>query len=225
MKTSWLLVMIILLTMTGCGSNSNSDNIEGDLGTKDNVLEQGDFLELVKEDVFGDEKSIYWDGTTASIKEDPLDSIAIDDGRYGERTLEEVTVSNKFELYYPDDLQDVEIVSETTEDYHMTAKNKNIYVRSVDYETEIKQLTESEDFLAIDKTQLSEHKTYFFEDYELFVGKEETDKGTYVGYVLVFRSALKDKKTYKISVTGIGSLEDIKVCAFDIMNHFNVLFD
>jgi ribonucleotide monophosphatase NagD (HAD superfamily) len=60
-------------------------------------------------------------------------------------------------------------------------------------------------------------------DYELFVGKEETDKGTYVGYVLVFRSALKDKKTYKISVTGIGSLEDIKVCAFDIMNHFNVL--
>ncbi len=224
MKKSWLCVMIILLILAGCGCNNNGDNTEGDLGMKDKELEQGDFFELVKEDVFGDEKSIYWDGTKASLRDDPLDSTEIDDGRYGERVLQQVTVPNKFELYYPDSLQDKEIVCETAENYHIIAKDMNIYVHQVDYEKEKKQLAESASYLAIDKMQLSEHSTKYFDDYELFVGKEETDKGIYVGYVLLFKSALGEKNTYKISVTGIGSLEDIKVCAFDIMNHFTVLF-
>ena len=73
MKTSWLLVMIILLTLTGCGSNSNNDNIEGNLGTKDNVLKQRDFLELVKEDVFGVGTLPYLQGgvTFSGVVEDP----------------------------------------------------------------------------------------------------------------------------------------------------------
>ena len=175
------------------------------------ALEQ--FYKLVEEDKTGDKKSVYWDGKSASMVEDEFDSLDISDGRGMITGTERTGIPDVFELNYPNSIENVVLTSDSEEDYHLTADVVDIRIQLVDFHSN-KQ---------IDASILSKHQTKYFEDYKLYVGLIKTEEETYAGYTLLFESNLNNK-SYMISVAGIGNLEDIKMNALYIMNHFDVSY-
>ena len=229
MKKRWYLIVLAALMLVACDSNKSEKNKEGNENMKEiekstkNGNEWENFYQLLKEDKEGDKKSIYWDGNTASIIDDEFDSFDISDGR-GEITgTKTVTVPGVFELYYPDNLEDIVTVSDKENSYHLTGKNLDIQVQEIDFKSEQKKLEEKTDYKKIKSDILSEHQRKYFKDFELYVGIADTDNGAYAGYTLLFESSLNDK-AYSLSVLGIGNLEEIKMNALYIMNHFEVIF-
>lgn len=226
MRKIWILISLLLsVSLTGCndfaksnsGRNQNMANMEESI----NALEQ--FYKLVEEDKTGDKKSVYWDGKSASMVEDEFDSLDISDGRGGITGTERTGIPDVFELYYPDSIENVVLTSDSEEDYHLTTDVVDIRIQLVDFHSKQEELKEDSSYKEIDGGILSKHQTKYFENYKLYVGLIKTGEETYAGYTLLFQSNLNDK-SYMISVAGIGNLEDIKINALYIMNHFDVSY-
>ena len=185
------------------------------------ALEQ--FYKLVEEDKTGDKKSVYWDGKSASMVEDEFDSLDISDGRGMITGTERTGIPDVFELNYPNSIENVVLTSDSEEDYHLTADVVDIRIQLVDFHSKQEELKKDSSYKQIDASILSKHQTKYFEDYKLYVGLIKTEEETYAGYTLLFESNLNNK-SYMISVAGIGNLEDIKMNALYIMNHFDVSY-
>lgn len=218
--------MLSVLMLAGCGAEKAEKNKEGketmNISTE-KVSETEYFHELWKEDEQGDGKSVYWDGEKAFLIEDPLDSLDITDGRLVVEGTEMKTVPGIFELHYLNKLKNVQVVSEKEDDYHLTAENMDIRVQEVDFSGEKERLDKDSGYRSMETDVLSQHQIKYFKEYGLYMGLADTEKGRYAGYTLIFKSELNGK-SYKLSVLGIGNMEDIKMHALYVMNHFEVLF-
>lgn len=241
MKKYGIVMGVILLCLVGCKAKQASHTEGGKESmtqkeyNQDTKEEKGKeqkkesqeidmFFQLMEEDVVGDEKSVSWDGTQATVIDDVYDSTEISDGRFEMSGREIATVAGVFEFAYPNTLKQVSIKSGQAEDYYLTAENVEIRIQQIEYASEKKNLDENLKYRNIDASSLSEHQTKYFNQYALYMGMVDTDEGCYAGYTLVFESNLA-KRSYRISVDGIGNMADIKATAVYVMNHFDVLFE
>lgn len=229
MKRIILIAVLICFTITACASNKEEN---GKMTNQDTELEISsnneqnnieNYHRLMEEDVTGDGMSVYWDGKAASVVEDQFDQNDIEDGRSVINGATSVKLPLLFEYSYPNHLEDVTVVSDNAENYHVKAKDYDIRFELVDYKNAVEELKQNNNLREIDKSNLSENQTKYFKDYHLYQGIINTQSGDYAGYVLVFESNLDDRQ-YKISCSGLGLIENIKITAFYIMNHFEVLF-
>lgn len=218
MKKEILIVIIMCFMLTACSGRED--------GTMNKNTERShieNFHQLMKEDVAGDGKGVYWDGESASVIDDELDQSDIDDGRNVFTDATTVKLPLIFEYSYPNELEDVTVVNDDAKDYHVTAKDYDIRIELVDYNNAVEKMAENDNFTEIDKSALSANQTKYFDDYYLYRGIVNTANGDYAGYVLLFESNLDDRQ-YKITCSGLGLVERIRMTAFYIMNHFEVLF-
>lgn len=181
------------------------------------------FFSLVEADQQGDEKSVYWDGKKASVIDDEFDSAQIDDGRTLGEGYETAGVPDMFSFQYPNDMKLAEIKSESAEEYCLEAENLEILVRQIDFEKETEAMKNNTNYQMIATEFFPEYVTKYFEQYQLYIGFTDTQNARYAGYTLLFQSNLADR-SYQITVAGIGNMEEIRLRALYIMDHFEVLF-
>ena len=220
MKKKILIAIIMCFMLTACaGKEEGNGTMNSDTGleaTKDIELTHiENFHKLTKEDIIGDRKGVYWDGESASVVEDELDQSDIDDGRNVFSGATTVKLPLIFEYSYPNDLEDVTVVNDDAKDYHVTAKDYDIRIELVDYNSAVEKMAENDNFIEIDKSALSVNQTKYFDDYHLYRGIVNTEQGDYAGYVLIFESNLDDRQ-YKITCSGLGLVERIRMTAFYI---------
>lgn len=218
MKKKILIVIIMCFMLTACaGRKDGTMNKDTELSQIEN------FHKLMNEDAGGDRKGVFWDGESASVVDDELDQSDIDDGRNVFTGATTVKLPLNFEYSYPNELEDVTVVNDDAKDYHVNAKDYDIRIELVDYNNAVEKMAVNDNYIEIDKSALSANQTKYFDDYHLYRGIVNTANGDYAGYVLLFESNLADRQ-YKISCSGLGLVERIRMTAFYIMNHFEVLF-
>lgn len=183
-----------------------------------------EFFELMEQNEYGDKKSVYWDGTSAKEVADEQDSSDVQDGRWNIEKCETITVEDMFEFIYPGDIDEVTLRSVMPENYHMSAPDLDVRIQQIEYDEAIKAAEKRTSLRKVEGEELSQNQTKYFKDYALYLTVTDTGKENYAGYQLFFESNLTDR-AYSISVTGLGNMDDLKVTAFYIMNHFEVLFE
>lgn len=232
MKKSVVVTVLASFCLASCGVKPEgsdtgvkgmTEKVEEVVQTENQRSEIENFQKLMSEEVEGDRKSVYWDGSHAVMREDPLDIADIQDGRYVIEGVQKVTIPDTFEFSYPNALENVVVESKKEEDYHITAKDYDIQIKRIDYEEEKEKIASDPAYVRIEEEVLSPNQTKYFKSYELYEGIVNTSGGTYAGYTLLFESEL-DHRAYLIGCSGIGYLYDIRQVGFYIMNHFDVLF-
>ena len=224
----FVIVMVAAMGMMACNSNMGRKREENKM--QENTIENSsadevqNFHNLMEADEVGDKKSVYWDGRKAILEEDELDDLNINDGRGMIEGTQTVTIPTVFEFTYTNSLKDVIVENNSEENYHIEAQNYDIRIELIDYEVETEKMASDANFAKITDSVLSERHTKYFKEYELYSGIVQTARGDYAGYSLIFDSAVDDR-AYRITCSGIGCMENIRMEAFEIMNHFYVLFE
>lgn len=225
MKKITLISLMLLTTLTGCSTGmGNQYRNEMVKETEMGQQQIEEFFDLMEQSKSGDEKSVYWDGASAKEVADEQDSADVQDGRWNIEKCETITVEDMFEFVYPGDIDEVTLRSEMPEDYHMSAPDLDIHIQQVEYEEAIQAAEKRTSLRKIEGEELSQNQTKYFKDYALYLSVTDTGDEIYAGYQLFFESNLADR-AYSISVTGLGNIEELKITALYIMNHFDVLFE
>lgn len=227
MKRKISFIVIIFVILVGCKvPGERCESKEDSMVEEQNIVkgEVENFFYLMEQNEVGDGKSVYWDGISATEVEDEFDSSDLQDGRWNISGEQVITVGDIFEFAYPDSLDSITVLSDSAEDYHLYTEEYDVHIQQISYEEEVQDASKEENLKRIEEELLSEHQTKYFEEYQLYLGIVDTEKGNYAGYTLFFKSNLADR-AYCISVNGTGNMEDIKIVALYVMNHFEVLFE
>lgn len=207
MKRLWIGIGILMLGLTGC--------------QKEYANETEHIFVLLEKDKPNNRKSVYWDGVEAKLMKDGLDDENICDGRWGPYCLSEKKVEDTYSFaYFEEYFYKSEIISESASDYHIVTEDMDYHIEQVDYADEKKAFSEGTNFKEIEPWMVGRWMKENAEKYIAYKGIEEFEERLpYAGYVLLFQSK-ETGNAYKISVTGLGYLEDISIIANRIMSTF-----
>ena len=231
MSMKKILILILLagcLTVAGCRSGQTEDEKGVEMTINENKTDDSknpveNLYSLLMEDEAGDKRSVNWDGESATMIDDELDSFDIVDGRSVSEGSKTYTVDMLIECVYPADFEQVDVDENEPDKCHFISKDDEIYVQQISYADEISRFKDDDNYIEIDSLGIREDMLKYFKDYKTFVGIKEINGVKKAGYVLLFESALADR-SYKIEVYGLGNMSIITQEALFVMNQFWVLF-
>jgi len=240
-----IMLLAVIFLLTGCSGSEQSDATESEnnkeinkmpnsinLTTKadteivDTSVEINDeeyFFELIESQKPGNKEGVCWDGSKATKIEDELADSEITDGRYFSDALSTYRADMLIEVAYSSNFKLVDVNEKEKDNCHFVDGDYEIKINQIDYDKVSEELESSKNYRKTDSVFLHDHKTKYFERYELFVGLKEMDGVMKSGYTLILESNL-DERSYIIEVYGLGNMNVINSEACIVMNNFGVLW-
>lgn len=227
-----IILLGIVLIANGCVTGQKDNTGDQNL-TIEQVVDYDKDIEnkkpaeilcsLINEDKKGDKKSVYWDGTSAKIRENNDDANDRDDGKYIE-AIKPYKAEDLIAFNYPMGLEQVDIIDDQPDICHFTGKNVDIFICPIDYEEESERLDESVNYSVLESMGIREDTLYFFKDYKTYVGIKKLNESEEAGFALLFINDSEiANRSYKVEVYGMGNMDYVKEVALTVMNSFRVL--
>lgn len=178
------------------------------------------FQRCIEADLPFDEHSVFWNGESASIIEDELDTKETAGDRYSYWNTKLYVSGDKMWSFYYIDLKDDPETIVQDDSFTLISDIEYIKAQKADFKEECLILEESEYMNSFDDETLDNIASRSeFQSFRYAYGLKTIEDITYAGYTAVFTSKYGD--SYKIDYYGIGNMENIKTCFMEILTSFN----
>ena len=179
-----------------------------------------DFQKSMEADSPFDGHSVFWNGKSASLIEDELDSEKTAGDRYSYWNTKLYVSGDKMWSFYYIDLKDDPETIIQNDSFTLISDKEYIKAQKADYKEECSLLEQSEYMISFDDEALNTIASQSgFQSFRCAYGLKTIEKVTYAGYTAVITSKYGD--SYKIDYYGIGNMENIKTCFKEILSSFN----
>ncbi len=224
MKNRLLITILIgilaVLSITACAPGE-----PGESQAPEDPLDQ--LIRHLEKDKSGDKKTVYWDGEKAYIEDDPEDDPDI---VYSYEELHDQYNADKlYEFEYPHGW----VIADTDEEdpgycHLYDPDNENTvheaFVSPVNYEDAIDMMNSDPDYRATDDFRIADFQVKYLEEYQAYIGLKDFDGVKKVGFVLIFKSSLKEDTAYRVECYGLGEVLSVRRDLKIMIDHFDVTF-
>lgn len=212
------LVVLMSLLIVSCSKNE-SGNSSGS---------EGEFFKLVDSDKENDKKSVYWDGSKASIVEDKMDDKSIIDGRFGLRMMPDEIKNEAWTIRIDTYKSEYDIVSSNVNNFVVeTSDNEDLKlycsIEKLDksYDEACTELDSDNDWRKTSLKYKIMGSSYGVDDFTLYLG---VDRGEgKAGHTCIIKGINGD--AYKIKFIGIGKLNDILGLSANTLGTFDMIIN
>lgn len=179
-----------------------------------------DFQRCIEADLPFDEHSVFWNGKSASIIKDELDTEKTAGDRYSYWNTKLYVSGDKMWSFYYIDLKDDPETIIHDDSFTLLSDTEYIKAQKADFKQECLFLEKSEFMRSFDDEALDKIASQSeFQSFRYAYGLKTIENSTYAGYTAVFTSKYGD--SYKIDYYGIGNMENIRTCFKEILTSFN----
>ena len=179
-----------------------------------------DFQKYMEAESPFDGYSVFWNGESASVIEDELDTEETAGDRYSYWNTNLYVSGDKMWSFYYIDLKDDPETITNDDSFTLFSDTEYIKVQKADYQEECMFLEKSDFMISFDDETLDTIASQSeFRSFKYAYGLKTIEDITYAGYTAVFTSKYGD--SYTIDYYGIGNMENIKTCFKAILTSFN----
>ena len=179
-----------------------------------------DFQKFIEADSSFDGHSVFWNGSSASLIEDELDSEKTARDRYSYWNTKLYVSEDKMWSFYYIDLKNDPKTIIRSDSITLLSDKEYIEAQKADFKKESMLLEKSEYMVPFNDEALDAIASHSgFQSFKCAYGLKTIKDVTYAGYTAVFTSKYGD--SYKIDCYGIGNMENIKTCFKMILTSHN----
>lgn len=209
-----LIGILIVLSLTSCAPKTPEDPLDH-------------LVRLLEKDKYGDKKTVYWDGEKSYVEKDPEDDPDI--VYSSEEKLDQYKAGQLYSFEYPYGWIPADPDKEHPDICHLFDPDNNntvheAFVSPVNYEEAVTRMNSDPNYRAIEDFPIADFQAKYFEKYQAYIGLKDFEDVKKVGYVLIFKSNLKEDTAYRIECYGLGEVlscrRDLKI----MIDHFDVKF-
>ena len=214
------LLIIIILAVIAMGGAFLTAWI--DMGGRKMSIAEGYeiFQKLMRENSSFDGHSVSWDGKSASLIEDELDTEEMSGSRYAYWDTNLYVSGDKMWSFYYIDLKNKSNIKAEDDAFTLSSDKEYIKVQKAGFE-EAKEILEKSGsmFPVNDEKFESIAQRSGFNSFVCACGLKNVNDKTYAGYTASFVSKYGD--SYKVEYFGMGNMENLKTCFEEILSSFN----
>lgn len=178
-----------------------------------------DLQKCIETDLPYNGQSVFWNGRSASIIEDEIDTEETAGDRYSYWNTNLYISGDKMWSFYYIDLKDDPKTIIQDDSFTLFSDSEYIKAQKADYQEECMLLEKSESMTSFDDEALDAISSRSeFQSIQCGYGLKTIEDITYAGYTAVFTT--KHGDSYRVDYYGIGNMDDIKSCFMEILSSF-----